>query len=164
MAPSSMTDNTQSPPPSATATQPTQFADLAADILRSAPLLAVKLARALFTPVSNSERALTEVIKFLTLAAESTQGPLTPSARVDVAWHEFILFTRTYANFCDQQFGNLVHHEPSSNHEINTNQYAETLKRYRERFGDPPTDFWGGAKVANPSGASASCGNCESDL
>jgi len=138
--------------------------NLAADILRATPLLSIKLARALFTPAADSERALTEVIKFLTLAAENPGGPLTPSARVDLAWHEFILFTRTYANFCDQQFGKLIHHEPSSNHEINSNQYAKTLQRYRERFGDPPADYWGGVEVTQSQGASAFCGNCESDL
>lgn len=137
--------------------------ELAANMLESAPLLRTKLVRALFCSSVDAERALAEVIKFLTLAAESTSGPLTPSARVDVAWHEFILFTKTYINFCDQQFGKLVHHEPSSNHELNSNQYAATLQRYREQYGDPPSDFWGGCQAVSTMQNSAFCGNCESD-
>ena len=156
-----------------TASEANSPAAQAASILQSAPLLATKLARALFAPVAESDRALAEVIKFLTLAAETTHAPLNPSARVDVAWHEFILFTRTYSEFCQQQFGKYIHHEPSTNHELNSNQYAETIKRYRERFGQPPTDFWGGTEVtaagsptsSNPASnrPAAFCGNCESD-
>lgn len=134
-------------------------AELAATILNATPLLRTKLARALFCPAAEADRALTEVIKFLTLVAETADGPLTPSARVDLAWHEFILFTRTYSSYCDRQFGKLIHHEPSANHEQNSSQYAVTLQCYRERFGDPPGDFWGGSKLAT-----AFCGNCESKL
>lgn len=138
-------------------------AELAAATLDRIPLLRTKLSRALFCTAAETDRALAEVIKFLMLAAENSRGALTPSARVDLAWHEFILFTRTYQQFCDQQFGKLIHHEPSANHELNSGQYAETLQRYRERFGDPPANFWGGSSIAKPNVASAFCGNCESN-
>lgn len=36
-----------------------------------------------------------------------------PSQVVDVAWHEFILFTRDYAAFCDKAFGRFLHHTPA---------------------------------------------------
>ncbi len=35
-----------------------------------------------------------------------------PSQVVDVAWHEFILFTRAYGNFCNKGFGRFLHHTP----------------------------------------------------
>ncbi|WP_221800762.1 glycine-rich domain-containing protein [Oceanobacter mangrovi] len=36
-----------------------------------------------------------------------------PSQVVDVAWHEFILFTRAYQTFCKQAFGRFLHHTPT---------------------------------------------------
>ncbi len=36
-----------------------------------------------------------------------------PSQVVDVAWHEFILFTRGYQSFCHKAFGRFLHHTPT---------------------------------------------------
>lgn len=36
-----------------------------------------------------------------------------PSQAVDVAWHEFILFTRTYDLFCRNALGRFLHHTPA---------------------------------------------------
>ena len=37
-----------------------------------------------------------------------------PSRAVDVAWHEFILITRAYTDFCRRAFGRYLHHHPES--------------------------------------------------
>jgi len=36
-----------------------------------------------------------------------------PSQVVDVAWHEFILFTREYSKFCSKALGRFLHHTPA---------------------------------------------------
>ncbi len=36
-----------------------------------------------------------------------------PSQAVDDAWHEFILFTRQYDQFCRKAFGRFLHHTPA---------------------------------------------------
>lgn len=36
-----------------------------------------------------------------------------PSQVVDVAWHEFILFTRAYQQFCKRSMGRFLHHVPA---------------------------------------------------
>lgn len=36
-----------------------------------------------------------------------------PSQVVDIAWHEFILFTRRYESFCKQGLGRFLHHTPA---------------------------------------------------
>lgn len=36
-----------------------------------------------------------------------------PSQVVDVAWHEFILFTEEYARFCRKALGRFIHHTPA---------------------------------------------------
>jgi hypothetical protein len=38
--------------------------------------------------------------------------PLSPSERVDEGWHNFILFTKDYADFCQSNFGHFIHHTP----------------------------------------------------
>jgi hypothetical protein len=37
----------------------------------------------------------------------------TPSRVVDAAWHEFILMTRSYEQFCIKAFGRFLHHMPA---------------------------------------------------
>ena len=37
-----------------------------------------------------------------------------PSKIVDQAWHEFILFTKQYSDFCEVALGRFLHHTPSS--------------------------------------------------
>ena len=36
-----------------------------------------------------------------------------PSQAVDIAWHEFILFTRQYQTFCKAGLGRFLHHTPA---------------------------------------------------
>lgn len=36
-----------------------------------------------------------------------------PSQVVDVAWHELILFTKFYQDFCQKAFGRFLHHHPA---------------------------------------------------
>jgi hypothetical protein len=36
-----------------------------------------------------------------------------PSQIADDLWHEFILYTREYKEFCDRAFGNFLHHTPA---------------------------------------------------
>jgi len=36
-----------------------------------------------------------------------------PSQVVDVAWHEFILFTKKYDQFCNEALGRFLHHTPA---------------------------------------------------
>jgi len=36
-----------------------------------------------------------------------------PSQAVDVAWHEFILFTKKYDQFCNKALGRFLHHTPA---------------------------------------------------
>lgn len=41
------------------------------------------------------------------------QNVSMPSQVVDVAWHEFILFTRHYHYFCNKALGRYLHHTPA---------------------------------------------------
>jgi hypothetical protein len=52
-------------------------------------------------------------------------------ASIDDLWHEFILYTNDYANFCHAHFGHFVHHEP-----VREAEKVELRRRIKE---DPIT-------------------------
>jgi hypothetical protein len=130
-------------------------ARLAEDVLRAHPVLYEKIGAACDIEESQVARSLTEVIRFLNLIAMS-DTMLTPSVLIDLAWHEFILCTRAYGNFCERHFGRMIHHHPGGLAEKNREQFRRTLELYREHFGTPEPGIWGGAKVP----AASECGNC----
>jgi Uncharacterized conserved protein len=64
-----------------------------------------------------------------------------PSQVVDVAWHEFILFTREYRQFCRRALGRFLHHTPAEAM-VSPTQAGEGIRRtWRlacQRAGLPP--------------------------
>lgn len=57
------------------------------------------------------EQALRDFFRMNQLAGRRQVA--MPSQVVDVAWHEFILFTRLYQQFCQHSFGRFLHHTPT---------------------------------------------------
>lgn len=58
------------------------------------------------------ERALRQ---FFLVALDAGQRRVAmPSQAVDAMWHEFILSTRRYRDFCQRAFGRFLHHTPAS--------------------------------------------------
>jgi hypothetical protein len=51
-----------------------------------------------------------------------------PSQAVDMAWHEFILYTRQYRQFCSRGLGRFLHHTP---HDVmpNPNAASDGIRR-----------------------------------
>ena len=52
-----------------------------------------------------------DVKRFLYLCATHGDGVRT-STMIDRGWHEFILFTRSYTDFCYDVLGTFIHHQP----------------------------------------------------
>ena len=50
---------------------------------------------------------------FLAYLRSGTKFVSMPSQIADDLWHEFILYTREYQNFCQQAFGGFLHHTPA---------------------------------------------------
>src|SRR5215470_2252757 len=50
---------------------------------------------------------------FLAYLRSGTRFVSMPSQIADDLWHEFILYTREYQNFCQQAFGGFLHHTPA---------------------------------------------------
>ncbi len=130
---------------------------LARQVLAENPILVDKIMAALNSQGEDVVTALREVIRFLHLVSKYDQGRLTPSHRVDLAWHEFILCTLAYQQFCDRQFGRMVHHFPGGSQTENRRQFDETLRCYQRLFGVPDVQYWGRTNAVSPA-----CGACES--
>ena len=127
------------------------------EILADSPILYDKIANACSIERSEVANALREVLRFLSLIARYNMR-LTPSHTVDLAWHEFILCTRLYADFCRRHFGRFIHHHPGGKREENHDQFRQTIKLYNLRYGKAVERFWG---VADIRGVEADCGACD---
>lgn len=101
-------------------------------------------------PVAELEIDLmeSEYRKFLALRIAHPETEIVPCKIVDEMWHVHILDTRAYAADCDRIFGSFMHHFPyfgmrgEADAEALMSAYEDTLKRYRDAFGEPPADSW----------------------
>lgn len=131
---------------------------LAQRILQENPILGQRIAEKCTIAPQNVLTALTETIRFLNLIVFS-EKKLTPGETIDTVWHEFILCTRAYAQFCENVFGRFVHHAPGGTEAENKNQYRMTLKLYQLYYGAMPHDYWGHVPYGD---VESNCGPCES--
>lgn len=104
-----------------------------------------------WTP-AHARRVILEYKRFCFLAVTGTE-PATPSDAVDQAWHLHLTYSRDYwERFCPQILGRPLHHDPARGGGPERGrffeQYARTLQRYEQVFGEaPPDDIWpGGAQ------------------
>ena len=125
---------------------------VAEQIVTENPLLGERIAKSCKLSMDDSCGMLVNLIRFLELIAISPVS-LTPSHKIDLAWHEFILFTKLYSNFCRQHFGRYIHHQPGGDQATNQSQFKATLQLYSQRYGLPNPKFW--------SDLEADCGSCE---
>lgn len=124
-------------------------------LLQENEVLADKIMVALDCRREDANKAMLEVLRFLYLVANNQGDLLTPSQRVDLAWHEFILCTKTYREVCNTQFGRFIDHHPGGSTAVNRRRYHNTLLRYERTFGFADPDYWG------TNGSESDCGLCE---
>jgi hypothetical protein len=93
-------------------------------------------------------RAIEEYKKFIYLGIIS-DFYVTPSKYIDIIWHEHILFSKGYRDFCNNVIHYQFDHQPElvatqDQTDIFTAQYEETLELYKTEFGmEPPENIWG---------------------
>jgi hypothetical protein len=117
-----------------------------------APYLIDKLRRErLVATPEEGEQLFQELKKFLYLDALRPNSFIPMfSRRVDEVWHQFVLFTAEYAQFCDHFFGRYFHHAPSIIGESGE-EARPTLGSggfaalYAEHFGELP-EIWSDAR------------------
>ncbi len=109
-----------------------------------------RIAREHRTTRGRARRRFDEMVRYLDLCGESPET-LAPSKKVDKAWHEFLLFTREYAAFCESRYGRFIHHEPHV--KPDPEAYRRTYDAYTMRYGAPPRWAW-----PNPYKRGGGCG------
>ncbi|MBP2472406.1 hypothetical protein JOF53_001278 [Crossiella equi] len=61
---------------------------------------------------AGAEAIMADALAFLNACAQPHQRRLSPSAKVDLGWHPFILDTKEYERFCHTLAGRFLHHVP----------------------------------------------------
>lgn len=70
-----------------------------------------KLQADLSLSAANANVLFEDVKRFIALCA-CTPKPLAPPRPIDRGWHQFILLTKDYAEFCENYCARYVHHQP----------------------------------------------------
>ena len=98
-----------------------------------------------------------EVKRFLVLVRSCDDAPWDMySRRVDEAWHQFVLFTREYIQFCMGCFGSYVQHRPggppaiASEGAASESSFSGFRARYEAFFGERLPDVWYDDKSVTP--------------
>lgn len=71
--------------------------------------------------VDESRRILNSTIDFLSLCVHASRlghlqkNGLSPSRKVDIGWHEFLMYTKAYMKFSKSLGVPFIHHEPNDN-------------------------------------------------
>jgi hypothetical protein len=125
------------------------------DILKNIPLLKKKITEISLKNQIENDVLLLEMIKFLNLI-HVTNEKLSPSLLVDLAWHEFILFTRYYHEFCITHFSRFIHHTPSEKEDHTV--YQKTIELYIKHYNKPSENIWG--SYAIDEWKANNCGAC----
>ncbi|MEU2433058.1 hypothetical protein ABZ611_26810 [Streptomyces sp. NPDC007861] len=60
-----------------------------------------------------AEQVMDQGLAFLDVMGRTGEG-LSPSKRVDPAWHTFMLHSAEYTTWCEERFGRYIHHAPNS--------------------------------------------------
>lgn len=79
-----------------------------------------------------------EFKRYLALCFLSS-GPVSmTSTKVDAFWHQFILFTREYREFCSDVFGQFIHHRPNTSYTPLDHAGVDNFRfGYEQYFGSP---------------------------
>ncbi|WP_295794317.1 hypothetical protein [Mucilaginibacter sp.] len=97
-----------------------------------------------FWTVNFARDAIAEYKKFMYLAAVS-EYMVSPSPIVDVVWHQHLIFTQSYDEFC-RVLGKKIAHVPATHHNADFEKFKSaserTAKLYIENFGPQTPEFW----------------------
>lgn len=88
-----------------------------------------------------AERRFMGMLQFLKVASVAN-APVSPSKAIDSAWHAFILHTRDYTAYCEEQFGRFIHHQPTSAEVSNQENYVLARTLAEELFGSLDEAVW----------------------
>jgi hypothetical protein len=122
-----------------------------------APFLIEKLLKEQIADSPSEAQALfTEVKRYILLAQLDDKTPWKMhSLRVDEAWHQFVLFTQEYIQYCERFFNHYVQHNPgnapNTNRDVENSSSFEAFRNHYEAFFKIPLpDVWCDEKSVTP--------------
>lgn len=83
------------------------------------------------------DELILEFVKFLIVKAYFPDQYILPSQEIDVVWHQFILHTEIYRDFCIRHFGFYIDHRP-----LNKNPEFKDTIRLLKRYFDIKEIYW----------------------
>lgn len=96
-----------------------------------------------------------EALKQFLIVCTVAKHSCSPSIAIDAMWHEFLMFSEEYYNFCLHGFGALIHHFPTEM--MMNDDYRGTRRTASRLFGDLDIKFW---PKKGRNGALCSGGDC----
>lgn len=103
-----------------------------------------RLANENFWTKDFTELAILEYKKFMYLATTS-EFMVSPSEIVDTVWHQHLIFTQSYSDFCNL-IGKQIQHIPSTHNKEEYEKFKlakeRTQKFYSNIFGEQPNTIW----------------------
>jgi len=103
-----------------------------------------RLANENFWTKEFTDQAVLEYKKFMFLAATS-DFMVSPSETVDNVWHQHLIFTQSYQDFCSL-IGKQIQHIPSTRNREEVERFRQarerTIKFYERDFGKQPKNIW----------------------
>lgn len=100
-------------------------------------LLCYQLQRNLSLSGEDAQILFDDLKRYLSLG-HYTSEPLPPPRMIDKGWHEFILLTKDYEDFCLKYRGQFIHHQPSG-----PNAPVDTTNTGRRRTRDLANRIFG---------------------
>lgn len=67
-----------------------------------------------------------QALEFLAACGQNPGTGITPSLMVDLGWHNLILHTEVYAEFCQDLCGRFIHHHPYDGNQGDSSVLART--------------------------------------
>jgi len=87
------------------------------------------------------DKVLFEFDRFITLYYEDDN--ISPNVAIDTFWHELLLETRLYHDYCHNKFGCYVHHSLLRSQDNNwKSRYQRTITNYKNKYGTVDDQFW----------------------
>ena len=103
-----------------------------------------RLANENFWTKEFTDQAILEYKKFMYLAATS-DFMVSPSEIIDNVWHQHLIFTQSYQDFCNI-IGKQIQHIPSTHNREEFEKFKQakerTIKFYERDFGKQPKNIW----------------------
>ena len=100
-----------------------------------------------------NSRQVFEALKQFMIVCAVKPGYKVTSEPIDQMWHTFLLFTKDYRSFCEDNLGMFINHEPFET--PSPDAYLETRAFAKEYFGKLDEELW---SINAKADCSSGCG------